>query len=122
MQEVDRKRRGDEEWQEIIRQEAEAATAREAQARAQEAEQARLIEEAAAQIGERFKKIQEQSRQAAENNGRASEEQGSGTSGQWSRESETGEAALEGDRSRSNEETSDLVVRPNQPPEALQEP
>jgi hypothetical protein len=69
MQEVDRQRRQDEEWQEIVQQEAESAQAREAEARAQEAEQARMIEEAAAEIGERLKKIQEQSRQAAENKG-----------------------------------------------------
>jgi hypothetical protein len=118
MQEEDRKRRGDEAWQEIIRQEAEAAEAGEAEARAQEAEQARLIEEAAAQIGEHFKKIQEQSRQAAENKSPGSEAQGPG----GAEESETGEATLPGDGPRPNEETSNPVVRPNQPPEALQEP
>ena len=62
MQEVDLKRRQDEQWQEIVRQEEEAAKAREAEARAQEEEQARVIEEVAREIGEKMAKMQEQSR------------------------------------------------------------
>ena len=115
MQEEDRKRRGDEEWQEIIRQEAEAAEAREAEARAQEAEQTRLIEEAAAQIGEHFKKIQEQSRQVAENKGLASGEQGSEAS-------ETVEAPLGGARPRCDEGASDAVTETNEAVEGDQKP
>jgi hypothetical protein len=82
MQEVDGKRRQDERWQEMVRQEAEVAEAREAEARAQEAEQARLIDEATAQVVEQLKKIREQSRQVRENKGPGSEEQGSGVGGQ----------------------------------------
>ena len=62
MQEVDLKRRQDEQWQEIVRQEEEAAKAREAEARAQEEEQARVIDQVAREIGEKIAKMQEQSR------------------------------------------------------------
>jgi hypothetical protein len=62
MQEVDLKRRQDEQWQEIVRQEEEAAKAREAEARAQEEEQARVIDEVAREIGEKMAKMKEQSR------------------------------------------------------------
>ena len=61
---------------------------------------------------------QEQSRQATENKSPGSEAQGPG----GAEESETGEATLPGDGPRSNEETSNPVVRPNQPPGALPEP
>jgi len=100
MQEVDRKRRQDEQWQEIVRQEEAAAQAREAQAGAEEAEQARMIEEVAAEIGEQ---IQEQSRQVAENKQSVGEEQGSGVGGQRSGASENVGAPLAPRQARGGE-------------------
>ena len=119
MQEVDGKRRQDEAWQEMVRQEEEAVEAREAKARAQEAEQARMIDEATAQIVEQLRKIREQSRQAAENTGPGSGEEGSGARDQGSEESETAGVAPQGARLRPEEDT---TAGANQPVEGPEKP
>ena len=72
MQEEDRKRKQDQQWQGDGAEEAEAAKAREVEARAEEAE--RGVEE----LAERLRNFQEQSRQAAENKGKTPEERGLG--------------------------------------------
>ena len=109
MQEVDRKRREDGQWQEIAQQEAEAAEAREAEARAKQVEHATRMEELAVRMVERFRKLQEQSRQATENKEPASEEQGSGAR-------ETVGAPLVGDGQRPpDEDTSNPVPEADQP-------
>jgi len=80
MQEVDLKRRQDEQWQKIVRQEEEAAKAREAEARAEEEEQARVIDEVAREIGEKMAKMKEQAVPAAKwmKTGRLSQSKGRG--------------------------------------------
>ena len=102
MQEVDRKRREDGQWQEIAQQEAEAAEAREAEARAKQVEHATRMEELAVRMVERFRKLQEQSRQVTENKEPASEEQGSGAR-------ETVGAPLVGAGQRPDEDSSNPV-------------
>ena len=108
MQEVDRKRREDGQWQEIAQQEAEAAEAREAEARAKQVEHATRMEELAVRMVERFRKLQEQSRQAAENKEPAAEEQGSGAR-------ETVGAPLVGAGQRPDEDSSNPVPEADQP-------
>ena len=108
MQEVDRKRREDGQWQEIAQQEAEAAEAREAEARAKQVEHATRMEELAVRMVERFRKLQEQSRQAAENKEPASEELGSGAR-------ETVGAPLVGAGQRPDEDSSNPVPEADQP-------
>jgi hypothetical protein len=135
MQEVDLKRRQDEQWQEIVRQEEEAAKAREAEARAQQEEQARMIYEAAAQIAEHMKeihkqKIKEQSRrgaQVAENKPPVSvEEQGSAAGDPVPAGSGAGEQRPVAPAVRpvggpeSQESTSDPVAGSTEPTEAPQ--
>ena len=108
MQEVDRKRREDGQWQEIAQQEAEAAEAREAEARAKQVEHATRMEELAVRMVERFRKLQEQSRQVTENKEPASEEQGSGAR-------ETVGAPLVGARPMTDEDSSNPVPEADQP-------
>ena len=108
MQEVDRKRREDGQWQEIAQQEAEAAEAREAEARAKQVEHATRMEELAVRMVERFRKLQEQSRQVTENKEPASEEQGSEAR-------ETVGAPLVGAGQRPDEDSSNPVPEADQP-------
>ena len=107
MQEVDRKRREDEQWQEIVRQEAEAAEAHAAQARAEEAERIRRMEELTERMAERIRKIQEQSRQVVEDKGPASEKQDSEAR-------ETVGAPLVGARQRPDENASNRALEADQ--------
>ena len=75
MQEEDRQRKQDPQWQEIV---AQAAETRQIQARDQDAELAKNMDDAVMEIVKKFNEIQEQSRQAAEKKGRLRENRGRG--------------------------------------------
>ena len=112
MQEEDRQRREDPQWQEIV---AQAAETRKVQARDQDAELAKKVDDAVVKIVEEFNRIREQSRQAAEKKGRLRRNRVQGQKGRGERH---GRGTPRGCPSEAQQETSEPVAGADQPAEA----
>jgi hypothetical protein len=122
MQAEDGRRRQDEGWQEMVKEEREAAEARAAEARREEAAQAKRMEELTERMAERLRRIHEQSREAAENNEPEIEGEGSGVGDQGSEASKEVGVPLAGTSPNPDGDASDAVAGENPLAETLREP